>query len=276
MTFDDLPAHGPVVPGQSELVVHQTLLAVLRKHHVPATYGFINAQKVEANPALRTVLTSWLAAGQELGNHTYSHADQSRMTAEQFNAEIDRNEPLLRDLVGAQARRWKVFRYPYLREGPTLEIREAVRAHLRKKGYRIAEVTVDFHDWAWNPPYVRCLAQNDARALAAMQRSYLSEARQELQWSTRTAEDLFGRPIAHVLLLHVGAFDAVMLDALLSLYEDAGVHFISLEQAMEDPVYDTDSRQRGGSVLDQFIAARHQRHLPYVTQPIELLDALCR
>ena len=276
ITFDDLPAHGPRVPGQSELAVHQALLAVLRKHHIPATYGFINARKVDENPALRAVLEAWLAAGQELGNHTYSHADLSRLSVADFNADIDRNEPLLRDLVGPQTRRWKVFRYPYLREGATVESREQVRAHLQQRGYRIAEVTIDFHDWAWNPAYVRCLAQNDTRALTALQRAYLSEARQELQWSVRTAADLFGRTIAHVLLLHVGAFDAVMLDALLTDYENAGVHFISLDEAMQDPVYSNDSRQHGGGVLEQFISAWHMRHRPYVTQPVELLDALCR
>ena len=191
-------------------------------------------------------------------------------------ADIDRNEPLLRSVAAHQAQPWKIFRYPYLHEGTPYAERERVRHHLLSRGYQVAEVTVDFSDWAWNPPYTRCLAKKDQRAIAALRNNYIQDARMLLFWSLETARELYHRPIPHVLLLHVGVFTAQMLDALLSMYERNGVRFITLEQAMSDRVYDADSGMQGGKLLDQMVAAHHQKPPVYSVQPLDLLDALCR
>ena len=61
-----------------------------------------------------------------------------------------RNEKTLREHMGDQGWRW--LRYPYLREGDTLEKRRAVRHALGERGYRIAQVTMSFDDWAYNGP----------------------------------------------------------------------------------------------------------------------------
>ena len=41
----------------------------------------------------------------------------------------------------------------------------------------------------------------------------------------------------HILLTHMGAFEAAELGAMLARYRRAGVKFITLRQAMEDPAY---------------------------------------
>jgi hypothetical protein len=56
---------------------------------------------------------------------------------------------------------WLWFRYPYLREGDTLEKRHALARFLKDQGYRVAQVTMNFDDYAYNDPYTRCLAKND-------------------------------------------------------------------------------------------------------------------
>ena len=44
-----------------------------------------------------------------------------------------------------------------------------------------------------------------------------------------------GRDIPHILLIHVGAFTALTLDAVLKDWRSRGVEFISLEEALADP-----------------------------------------
>jgi len=75
----------------------------------------------------------------------------------------------------AQRNGGKVFRYPELRQGDTGEAHDAIRAHLAAHGYRIAEVTVDFGDFAWNEPYARCLARGDQGSIEELKRSFLPE-----------------------------------------------------------------------------------------------------
>jgi len=100
------------------------------------------------------VLKAWVDGGNYLGNHTYSHLDLAKVTAEQFIADIEKMDRVLRSLA-SPAPIVKMFRYPYLSEGDTLEKRNKVRDYLNSKGYRIAQVTVDFADWAWTDAYMR-------------------------------------------------------------------------------------------------------------------------
>jgi peptidoglycan-N-acetylglucosamine deacetylase len=86
-TFDDLPSHGDLPPGQTRLAIAQSILRSLHDQHMPAVYGFINAAKMEKNPDEMAVLKAWRAAGNPLGSHTYSHASLNELTPAQF--EVD-------------------------------------------------------------------------------------------------------------------------------------------------------------------------------------------
>jgi peptidoglycan/xylan/chitin deacetylase (PgdA/CDA1 family) len=174
LTFDDLPAHGPLPPGMTRLDVAKSIIATLKAARAPEVYGFINAVKLEQVPEDRAVLEQWRAAGLMLGNHTYSHMSLTDNTAEAFEKEIAANEAALRSLMGGED--WHWFRYPFLWEGETLEKRDAVRAWLKGHGYRVAQVTLDFEDYAWNAPYARCVAKNNQQAIAWLKSSYLDTA----------------------------------------------------------------------------------------------------
>jgi peptidoglycan/xylan/chitin deacetylase (PgdA/CDA1 family) len=183
VTVDDLPRHGPDVPGTTRLSLHEAMLAAFAKHHVPGVYGFVNAQKLEAHPEDRAALEAWVRAGHPLGNHTYSHPDiNTGMPLEAYLADVDKNEDALRAVSGAAPERsWKVFRYPFLREGRDLPTRQALRDALLARHYRLAEVTIDFFDWAYNPAYARCLAKKDQKAIDALKEDYLDRAAFELR-----------------------------------------------------------------------------------------------
>jgi len=277
VTFDDLPRHGPEVPGVSRLQIHHQILAALRKHGVPQVYGFINGKNLEGHPEDRTALEAWVAAGHPLGNHTYSHLAPDDVPA--YLADIDRNEPLLRELMPGAEQRWKVFRYPFLKQGQTLEARNAIRAHLAGRGYRIAETTIDFGDFAWNDPYARCLARGDGAAIEELKASFLEAASVFLAFDDSLAQRLFHRRISHLLILHVGAFDALMIDALLDLYQRSGVRFVPFEAALADEVYREDppvAPTSGDILQEEVVTARGVKLIPWPQEPLKGLEAMCR
>lgn len=45
---------------------------------------------------------------------------------------------------------------------------------------------------------------------------------------------IFHRDIKNILLLHLGAFDALMFDELLTAYERHDIKFISIDEALQD------------------------------------------
>jgi cellulose synthase (UDP-forming) len=238
ITIDDLPTHGPLPPGITRLAVADQLIEVLRRHGIRDAVGFVNGGQIADTPQHGVVLEHWIAAGYRLGNHTFGHVDLDRTGPDAFLADVERNEPVIMRYAGPEPDR--MLRYPYLHEGATLSEREGVRRELRERRYQIVPVTVDFYDWAWNEMYARC--GGSPGAAAALTRGVQEAALRALDWSEKTADTLVRRPIKQILLLHISAFVALTLDDLLSAYEARGVRFISVGDALEDPVYGIDPK----------------------------------
>ncbi len=276
ITFDDLPAHGDKPAGTTRLGIAQSILTTLKQQQMPPTYGFINGTRPEADASSPAVLKAWRAGGQPLGNHTWAHQDLNNETPEQFEAEVTRVEPLLKQLMGNED--WHWLRYPFLHEGDTVAKRRAVRAWLAAHRYRIAEVTMDFGDYLWNAPYARCMDKHDDAAIGRLHDSYLSAADQSYGVFRQLSQMVYGRDIKYVLLMHVGAFDAKMLPELLALYRSKGVRFISLPSAISDPAYrdDPDIGAPGGGTLLDLMMQKKKLPAPENSKPVKVLDSMCR
>jgi peptidoglycan/xylan/chitin deacetylase (PgdA/CDA1 family) len=276
LTFDDLPAHGPLPPGETRIEVASKILAALRDAKVPAAYGFINGKRVEEQPADAAVLKAWRRYGYPLGNHSWSHLNLNQQVADAFAADISLNEPMLSKWMNREDWRW--FRYPFLKEGDTPEKTARIRTFLAQRGYKIAGVTMSFGDYQWNEPYARCRAKGDEKAIAALENSYLAAADESIDYYRGLSQTLYGRDIPYVLLMHVGAFDAEMLPRLLKLYESRGFQFVTLADAERDEFYrqDIDLHLPAGSgTLEGVMAERHLPLPPHVRAAPQL-DVVCR
>jgi peptidoglycan/xylan/chitin deacetylase (PgdA/CDA1 family) len=234
ITIDDLPVHAPYPPGVTPEDVGRRMIAALRAAHVP-TIGFVNAVNLETHPGSETVLRDWRKAGFLLGNHTWSHGHLSEMTLPQFEEEVTKDEPVLESLGGNSDWRW--FRYPFLDEGKDEAQRAAARQILAKHGYRVADVTMGFSDWAFTPAYARCSAAANRGAISELERMYMDSARANLASARDTAHKLYGRDIPYVLLMHISALSARMMPKVIRLYRHAGFRLVSIAEAERDPAY---------------------------------------
>ncbi len=277
VTFDDLPLNGELAPNTTRAGIVADVLPILSKFGLPPVYGFVNAKKLEGSDDGAAALRAWVAGGQHVGNHTYSHIDLHQSSAEAFLADLRGDEPVLELLDNTGNWRW--LRYPYLREGDTVEKRRQVRAALRDRNYRIAQVTLDYEDYLWNTPYARCLATHDAKSIAWLRSSYLDTAKAYLRANRQMADLVFGHPINHVLLLHLGAFSSTILPDLFALMKKEGFTFVTLEQAQSDAAYETDpdvGSKYGGTLLEQWMDVRHLKYPELPKKPYKQLEAICR
>ena len=222
ITFDDLPLNGDLPAGVTRGEIARDTLAVLKARHVPAAYGFVNARKLEGNPDAAEALKIW-AAAEPVGNHTYAHMDLNANPAEAFEREIEENEPAL-ELLAAKDANWRWLRYPFLREGDTVEKRRSVRVYLQAHQYRVAQVTLDWEDYLWNSAYARCVAKKDAASIVWLRSSYLETASSYLDLGREMAKLVYGHDINHVLLLHLGAFSSTILPDAFDLLAEEGIH----------------------------------------------------
>jgi lysophospholipase L1-like esterase/peptidoglycan/xylan/chitin deacetylase (PgdA/CDA1 family) len=233
LTYDDLPAHGPLPIGDDRLHIAQRIIAALKAERAPA-FGFYNGG-FASDATAPQVVAAWRRAGLPIGNHSWSHGNLATTTAPAFLADVARNEPAL--AAAGKGSDWRWFRYPFLSEGEDMAQVGAVRAGLRAKGYRIAAVTMSFGDYGWNDAYARCVAKNDAAAITSLETSFLAAARTQALRSRALSQAALGRDIPYVLLMHLGAFDARMMPRLLAQYREMGFTFTTLQRAEADPFY---------------------------------------
>ncbi|HEX3819101.1 MAG TPA: polysaccharide deacetylase family protein [Candidatus Sulfotelmatobacter sp.] len=277
ITFDDLPLNGILPPGVTRTEIARGAIAILKKHHAPPVYGFINAKKLEGDSDAAEALRVW-AAAEPIGNHTYSHLDLNDNPAEAFEREIEQNEPAL-ELLVAPGANWHWLRYPYLREGDTVEKRRAVRAYLTARGYKTAQVTVDWEDYMWNSAYARCVAKSDAQSIAWLKSSYLEYEDSYLDLGQQLAKLTFGHDINHVLLLHLGAFTSTILPDALDRLKKKRFKLVTLEEAQSDPAYSTDpdaGSKYGGTLLEQIMDARQIKYPQVKEKPYQRMKDICQ
>jgi peptidoglycan/xylan/chitin deacetylase (PgdA/CDA1 family) len=276
ITVDDLPVHGALPPGETRASVGDRMISALKAAGLKQVYGFINAGAAEASPGSDAVFAAWRKAGFILGNHTWLHQDLDAVPPAEYEAGIARDEPVLERLAGGTDWRW--FRYPYLHEGKDSAARLDVRRYLGRRGYRIAQVTMDFGDYAWNDPYARCMTKGDQAAVATLEHSYLEAARESARGFRTLSRALYGRDIPYVLLLHIGAFDAHMLPRLIALYREEGFRFTTLPEAERDPAYAADVNPALPPEPVGLAASAVAKGIlvpPLYTQ-VAMLDGMCR
>ena len=277
LTFDDLPAAGALPAGDTRTAIASHLAAELKAHHLDGTYGFVNASKLENDPDAQQALRLWIDEGMNIGSHTWSHISLTANTAEAFEKNIAQNEPALQEY--ARGRDWHWFRYPFLWEGDTLEKRRAVRAYIHDHGYRIAQVSLDFEDYAWNDAYARCSAKHDEPSISWLRQSYLDTAVEYIRLGREEEQIAFGHEIPNVVLLHATAFTTLMLPQLLDLLHTQGFRFASLPDVEKDPAYSLDpdaGLKYGGTLPDQFMDSRHLTYPPVKPKPFAKLKDLCQ
>jgi peptidoglycan/xylan/chitin deacetylase (PgdA/CDA1 family) len=277
VTVDDLPAHGPLPQGMTRLTIAESYLHTLKAHEVPEAYGFVNARHLHDEPNTESVLDAWRRAGYPLGNHTYSHLNLNDAPSLQaWLADLQAGEPALEArMPGAD---WHYLRYPYLEAGLDRARHDGAIAWLQSHGYRIADVSLSFDDWAYSDAYARCLAKGDTASVEAMKTQYLKAVDDGIVRMKALSQRVYGRLIPQVLLTHIGGWSAATLPEVMARLDAAGAHYVPLAQAQADPAYQQAGPTKGNGTLIERAAKERGIDIADVpgAAPSENIDALCR
>ena len=242
VTFDDLPVVRSSTPIAEQRRITRDLLRAIRSANVPAV-GFVNERKVATNAHV-ALLEQWLDAGLELGNHTYSHPDLNTMDVAEYERDILRGEKITRALMRKHGRTLRWFRHPFLHTGKSAATRDRVNAFLAKHGYRVAPVTLDNSEWIFAAAYDKAA---DAETRQRIGAEYVAYMDRKLGYYEQQSQQLFGRNIRHVLLLHSNALNADWFDDVAASMQQRGYRFVPLERALEDPAYRSEDSWIGGA-----------------------------
>jgi hypothetical protein len=92
-------------------------------------------------------------------------------------------------------------------------------------------------DWMYLSAYNKARAQDDLEMTKRVAEEYLKYVGLRLDFCQQVANELFGRPIKHILLLHANELNADNFDGLLRVFATKGYRFITLAEALQDSIY---------------------------------------
>ena len=97
-------------------------------------------------------------------------------------------------------------------------------------------VSVGFRDTRFHPAYWRTLKAGDREGIAFLRREFVDTALHELRLHAANGRAVFGRDPVHIWLIHGTPLGGDCLDEILDRFEAANVQFVSLAEAMADPM----------------------------------------
>lgn len=171
-------------------------------------------------------------AGHSIGNHSHTHPDLHQVGVKEFIADVVAADEIIRTLPGYT----KWFRFPYLREGKTVEERDAVRSALKGIGYRSAYVTVDTYDWYMDSLLQEALKAGKTVDFERLGKAYVDLMSESIEFYDRVAQQTLGRSPKHVLLMHENDMAALFIDDLVLRLRSNGWEIISPKEAFTDPI----------------------------------------
>jgi cellulose synthase/poly-beta-1,6-N-acetylglucosamine synthase-like glycosyltransferase/peptidoglycan/xylan/chitin deacetylase (PgdA/CDA1 family)/spore germination protein YaaH len=149
LTFDDGP--DPKWTPQ--------ILAILEQYKVPGTFFVIGENGV----ANQKILQRMVAAGMELGNHSYTHPNMANSTSTSINLELNATRRLIEAYTGRSIR---LFRAPYFGDAEPTTADELVPAKIAQDhGYTVVGLHIDTEDW--QTPGVQRILDETFRQVAA-------------------------------------------------------------------------------------------------------------
>lgn len=218
ITVDDLPFVG---------LNHLNLIIEAAKEQAVPLTGFVIAGTI-TRPKDWTVLHQFREAGLSLGNHTLTHANLNKISADQFIHEIDEADKILAPVMSKP----KYFRYPYLAVGHGSK-KEKVLAYLSAKHYRVAPITIDSKDFMFNQ-LLMAVPEEQRRTFF----EYLKACYFDFIWQQTLAAEkrnkLAKQPErTQILLIHANLLNAYALPDLIQFYRQHGFSFVSLDEALQ-------------------------------------------
>ena len=238
ITIDDLPFVGEMSLKDAQESTEK-LLQKIKKHNIRAV-GFVNEAmviKIGETDARTALLEKWLAGGNLLGNHTFSHPSLTTTQLEDYRVELLKGEIITTQLNKKYNQDKKYFRYPFLHVGADSAKRYGFERILKEQGYINAPVTIEADDWYYNKVYRNAKIAGNKELMKSVAQKYIQHNVEYFDYYEKYTQEVVGRPIKHIFLCHANALNTDYFDELCKVMTDRGYTFITIDEAMKDEVY---------------------------------------
>lgn len=228
LTLDDAPrsANG-YFDGKTR---SEKLISMLQQKNVPQVAFFAVTSRLDQEGSER--LMRYANAGHIIANHTHTHPDFNQLSLAQYQSDFLTAHEQLKNYPNF--RPW--FRFPFLREGNTLEKRDGMRKLLKDMAYSNAYITQNNYDWYLESLFQHAVKNHATIDMQALRDLYVDIMMQGIRYYDEMAIQHLQRSPKHILLLHEMDITALFLGDLIDQLRAEGWTIITPEEALMDPI----------------------------------------
>lgn len=231
------------------------LIEKLEVHKVPAI-GFLQGGMVSDGdklfPVRANIARMWRDAGFEVGLGGFRHINLYNTSAEEYIANIEKNERVAKKLIGDQGLPPRYFSYPFLNTGKTSEDKAKVEAWLASRGYTSIKYTLDNNEWMYSFAYDMARNDNDLNTMKEIREAYLSYMNQMFEHAEAYSAEMFGRDVPQTMVLTPSRLITDTADEFFAMAAKRGYSFISVDEAQSDEAYKTKENFAGEAGISWF------------------------
>ncbi len=240
LTIDDFPYlidTSRFYSDDEKLSCLSNTIKTLNRLDVPYAY-FVNSAGL--SPCYIPILRDVLNRGNIVGNHTANHVSIDDTTIEQWREDVLQCHEFLSSQLDFSP---GFFRFPYLAYGSNIRKRTSAYEFLSSMDYQVAHVTAINKEWMLSSMYDREKKTSRKNMIARLAVSHIIDS---LDSAHDMAQASFEVPLTHVLLLHSGTLVEKVLASLIDYSKNKGWQWVSLNQALDNPVYTLPEVYAGG------------------------------
>jgi len=236
LSFDELPyqlnrERKPIVSDSlQQKIITDKLVAQLTRESVPAMV-FVHCDLLPPEQGLVGV---WAKAGFSIGNASSSHISANTVSIEEWRSDVARCSESLKKMQLNQPN-W--FRFPDLESGWTKERDQALNAVIEELALRPVPASIPTIDHLYNRVYEHALSEGKKRFAETVAQEYITHLRQSIRAADTLAKSRRGMAIPHIARLHINRLNADHLEAAIVALKSDGVRFITVHEAVQDPLY---------------------------------------
>ncbi|MCO7224412.1 polysaccharide deacetylase family protein [Pleionea sp. CnH1-48] len=227
ITFDDAPRSNSHYFSGAERT--KRIINELKQHDTKAMF-FVTTKNLNAKTQQR--IDNYHNAGHPLANHSQSHLWLHRTPVKEYIQDI-----LVADKKLAHYKNFqKLYRFPFLDEGRTIEKRDALRQFLKSNGYKNGYVTIDNYDWYMDSLFQKATKDKLRLNKEKLRSFYVDTLVSAANYYNDLAVKHLERSPKHLLLLHENDLAALFIGDLITALKKDGWKIIPPLKAYEDPI----------------------------------------
>jgi beta-lactamase regulating signal transducer with metallopeptidase domain len=231
------------------------VIAKLNQYKIPAI-GFVQGSMISDGdkpyPVRANIVRLWRDAGFEIGIGGYKHIWFYKTPYDDYVANAEKNETVVKKILGEKNLPLRYFSYPYLNTGKTVEDKTRFENWLASRGLSSVKYTIDNQEWMYSYAYDMARNDNDINTMQEIRADFLDYMTKMFDHHEANSQEMFGRDIAQTMVLTPSRLITDSADDLFGMIKNRGYRFVSMDEALKDEAYQTPETFTGESGISWF------------------------